>query len=144
MTIMRLHTGEEAMAGKLFLLFSRVLEEPSEPLSVAYTQRLLSEPRFWALTLTEDDELHGGITAWTLSLTRRKSSELFVYDVAVHPDYQGNGYGRAQVEELRRMAAGEDTRVLFVPADNDDQHALDFYRAIGGDPAPVTIFTFGE
>ena len=31
---------------------------------------------------------------------------------------------------------------MFVPADNDDQHALAFYTAIGGEAAPVTIFSF--
>jgi aminoglycoside 3-N-acetyltransferase I len=31
---------------------------------------------------------------------------------------------------------------VFVPADNDDQHALDFYRALGGSPSSVTFFTF--
>lgn len=33
--------------------------------------------------------------------------------------------------------------LVFVPADNVDIHALDFYRALGGVAAPVTIFEFG-
>ena len=32
----------------------------------------------------------------------------------------------------------------FVPADVEDEHALDFYRALGGAPADVTIFTFEQ
>jgi aminoglycoside 3-N-acetyltransferase I len=48
------------------------------------------------------------------------------------------------VAALRTEAARAGITVAFVPADNDDTHALDFYRAIGGVPAPVTIFTFGE
>jgi aminoglycoside 3-N-acetyltransferase I len=48
------------------------------------------------------------------------------------------------VAALREAAAAEGIHVAFVPADNEDTHALDFYRAIGGVPAPVTIFTFGD
>jgi aminoglycoside 3-N-acetyltransferase I len=47
------------------------------------------------------------------------------------------------VDALRRDAATLSITVAFVPADDDDRHALDFYRALGGVPAAVTIFTFG-
>jgi aminoglycoside 3-N-acetyltransferase I len=43
---------------------------------------------------------------------------------------------------LREEAARAGIETLFVPADDEDEHALDFYRALGGVPAPVTIFTF--
>jgi hypothetical protein len=33
---------------------------------------------------------------------------------------------------------------LFVAADNEDTHALDFYRALGGTASPVTIFEFAS
>ena len=45
---------------------------------------------------------------------------------------------------LREAAAAAGITEVFVPADNDDTHALDFYRALGGDPAPVTMFTFSK
>jgi aminoglycoside 3-N-acetyltransferase I len=31
---------------------------------------------------------------------------------------------------------------VFVPADNGDTHALDFYRALGATASPVTMFVF--
>ena len=71
------------------------------------------------------------------------ASAIFIYDIAVVPAHQRQGVGRALVEALREMPAADGIDVVFVPADNDDTHALDFYRALGGDPAPVTIFTFG-
>jgi aminoglycoside 3-N-acetyltransferase I len=45
---------------------------------------------------------------------------------------------------LRSQAAVAGITVAFVPADNQDTHALDFYQALGGVPAPVTIFTFAD
>lgn len=60
------------------------------------------------------------------------------------PAHQRKGVGRRLVEELRRLAAAAGVQVIFVPADNEDTHALDFYQALGGTAAPVTFFTFGE
>jgi aminoglycoside 3-N-acetyltransferase I len=31
---------------------------------------------------------------------------------------------------------------MFVAADNEDVHAIDFYKALGGTDSPVTMFTF--
>ena len=43
---------------------------------------------------------------------------------------------------LRKAAAAKGIQVVLVGADNDDVYALDFYRALGGLPSPVTFFTF--
>ena len=89
-----------------------------------------------------DGDVVGGLTAHTLPLTSGEQSEVFIYDIAVAPAHQRKGIGRGLVEELRRLAASAGVGEVFVAADNDDAHALDFYRALGGTPAPVTIFTF--
>ncbi|MBK8171000.1 MAG: GNAT family N-acetyltransferase [Sandaracinaceae bacterium] len=57
-------------------------------------------------------------------------------------DRQRLGVGRALMSELIRLAKASAIRVSFVPADNEDAHALDFYRALGGEESPVTFFTF--
>jgi aminoglycoside 3-N-acetyltransferase I len=75
-------------------------------------------------------------------MTRNRSSELFIYDLAVRPDRQRRGVGRALVAAIRQMAAAEGITTSFVAAADEDTHALSFYRAIGGDGAAVTIFTF--
>lgn len=59
-------------------------------------------------------------------------------------DWHCRGVGRQLMSTLRSQAAGQGIRVVFVAADNEDTHALDFYRALGGVPAPVTIFSFGD
>lgn len=43
---------------------------------------------------------------------------------------------------LRCAARDANHGDVFVPADDEDTHALDFYQAIGGLGTPVTIFTF--
>jgi aminoglycoside 3-N-acetyltransferase I len=138
----RLAPGDTETARRLFSLMAEVFEEPSEPLDDRYVERLLNRPEFWAMAAFLDDQLVGGVTAHAIPMTTSESSELFVYDIAVRVDVQRQGIGRALITALRAATAAEGIGDLFVPADNDDTHALDFYRGLGGVPTPVTFFTF--
>ena len=73
-------------------------------------------------------------------MTRSEATEIFLYDIAVDTEHQRRGIGRRLVDTLRTMARTEGIDVIFVPADNQDTHALDFYRSLGGRPAAVTMF----
>jgi aminoglycoside 3-N-acetyltransferase I len=90
------------------------------------------------------DDIIGGVTAHTLPMTRAESSEIFIYDIAVRDDYQRRGVGRHLMTTLREGAAALGICNVFVPADNDDIHALNFYQALGGVGSPVTFFTFSD
>lgn len=123
-------------------MMADVFSEECEQLTDGYLDRLLSREDFWAIAAFVGDDIVGGITAHTLPMTRTESSEIFIYDIAVRGDRQRKGVGRHLVTALREAAGEMGIRDVFVPADNDDVHALDFYRALGGVPSPVTFFTF--
>ena len=142
LTVKRLTTADHGAATRLFALMAEVFGEEPRILRDAYVATLLGRQDFWAIAAYADEVLVGGLTAHALPMTRAESAELFVYDIAVSPEFQRIGVGRSLVATLRRLAADAGISALFVPADSDDQQALDFYRAIGGDPAPVTMFTF--
>ncbi|MFY0569430.1 GNAT family N-acetyltransferase [Archangium lansingense] len=144
MRLKRLKAGDRELAKVLFSVMAEVFEEDSEELSDGYIGRLLGREDFWAIAAFVDNDIVGGLTAHTLPMTRAEYSEIFIYDIAVRSDHQRQGIGRRLIEELRAQAAGMGIRELFVPADNEDVHALDFYRALGGEAAPVTIFTFTD
>lgn len=144
MHVKRLTLDDRDLARSLFTLMADVFAEGGEALSDGYLDRLLGREDFWAIAACSGDQIIGGVTAHTLPMTRTESSEIFIYDLAVRPDRQRKGVGRRLVAELRAQAAAMGMGVVFVPADNDDIHALDFYRAIGGVPSPVTIFTFTQ
>jgi aminoglycoside 3-N-acetyltransferase I len=139
----RLTIDDIERARELFLQMAEVFETDSEPLNDQYLARLLARNDFWAFAASIEGQMAGGLTAYTLPLTRLEQSEVLIYDIAVLPKYQRQGIGRQLVAALRRQASAMGIAVLWVPADNEDTHALDFYRALGGEPAPVTIFTFG-
>jgi aminoglycoside 3-N-acetyltransferase I len=138
----RLTVADRELARRLFAVMADVFGEDDQPLGDAYLDRLLGRPEFWAIAAFAGEEVVGGLTAHTLPMTRAEGSELFIYDVAVRADHQRQGVGRRLIAALREGAAAAGIDVVFVPADNDDTHALDFYRALGGAGSPVTIFTF--
>lgn len=140
--VQRLTLVDITLAKRTLQLIAEVFDEEASTLSEGYLSALLARPEFWAFAALRDGEPIGGITAHALPMTRNESTELFIYDLAVHPTHQRRGVGRALVETLRAEAAAAGITVAFVPADDDDVHALDFYRALGGDGAAVTIFTF--
>jgi len=127
----------------MFQMMAGVFEEPREELADDYVVALLARPDFWAIAAIEGDAIVGGATAHTLPMTRVQGSEIFLYDLAVRTDRQRQGIGRRLVDHLRTAAAAEGIGDVFVPAENEDTHALDFYRAIGGTASAVTFFTFG-
>ncbi len=87
-------------------------------------------------------EVVGGLTAHLIPMTKSQTSELFIYDIAVAKGHQRKGVGRRLVNELFTMALERGVLEPFVLASNEDIHALDFYRSLGGHPSNVTLFTF--
>jgi len=142
MRTIRLASGARDQARALFVLMARVFEEDSSGLSDAYVDGLLARQSFWAIAAFVDDEIVGGLTAHTLPMTRSESSEIFIFDIAVRSDHQRKGVGRRLLTTLRSEAATLGISDVFVAADDDDLHALDFYRATGGVASPVTMFAF--
>ena len=140
--IRRFSRDDVAAARQLFALMAEVFDEDARPLSDVYVDQLLGRAGFWALAAFIDGDLVGGLTAHTLPMTRAEFSEIFIYDIAVRADRQRQGVGRRLVETLREMAAAHGVHNLFVPADDDDAHALEFYRALGATATPVTLFAF--
>ncbi len=141
--VRRLGRSDVTAARALFALFADVFETDHTEVSNEYAAELLERTDFWAYVAMLDDGVVGGLTAHTMPMTRSESAEIFLYDLAVDASVQRRGIGRQLVARLVADAAAVGIDVVFVPADNEDTHALDFYRAMGGRPAEVTIFDLG-
>jgi aminoglycoside 3-N-acetyltransferase I len=142
--VRRLGAADVELAFDIFRVMTDVFDEGGGPLSAEYVGTLLRRPDFWALAAIEDETPIGGITAHVLPMTRHEARELFIYDLAVVATHQRRGVGRRLVETLCSSAAAAGIAVAFVPADVEDEHAIAFYHALGGDAAPVTLFTFEQ
>ena len=142
MLIRRLTAGDRELTRATFTMMAAVFDELTRPLSDDYVDALLVRADFWAFAAVEDDEPLGGITAHVLPMTRSPSRELFVYDLAVREDRQRRGIGRAMLVELCAQAGRDGIESVFVAVADEDIHAMDFYRAVGGAASPVTLFSF--
>lgn len=141
--IRRLGTTDLAPARAAFAMMHRVFETEPGELSDRYLVDLLASGSFWAIGAFEADEPVGCITAHELPMTRSEQTELFIYDLAVRPDRQRRGIARRLVETLVSDASERGTDVVFVAADDEDDHAIAFYAGLGGRAAPVTMFDLG-
>ena len=140
--VVRLGVGDEVRAGRTFELMADVFDEDHGELSVAYVAGLLSRPEFWAYAAVTDGVVVGGLTAHALPMTSSEQAEVFLYDIAVAAEVQRQGIGRKLVETLLGDTRQAGIAVMFVPADDEDIHAIDFYRALGGRASNVTFFEF--
>lgn len=140
--VRQLLPGDEAAAAAMAATMNAVFGEAGENLPADYLRSLLHRDSFWAFAAFDGTEVVGGLTGHTLPMTRSPSSEVFIYDLAVREDHQRQGVGRRLVQELATAAALQGITEIFVPADNEDTGALQFYLALGSTPQPVTFFTF--
>jgi|SRR5450631_2277344 len=140
--VKRLVSNDRPDARRLFVMLAESFEENCSPLSDAYLEQLLCRSEFWALAAFAGEDIVGGLTAHTLPMTCQESSEIFIFDIAVCSAHRRKGIGRRLVSTLCRQASEAGIHKLFLAADNDDEHALDFYRRLGGIPTPTTMFVF--
>jgi aminoglycoside 3-N-acetyltransferase I len=138
----RLTSGDRDLARKLFDVMTDVFAEKRGLLSDTYIDRLLGRDDFWAIAASVGGDVVGGVTAHTLPMTKAEFSEVFIYDFAVRQDMQRRGIGRQLMAALSVAVGAARIRSIFVAANDEDAHALEFYRALGGAPAPVTVFSF--
>jgi aminoglycoside 3-N-acetyltransferase I len=141
--IKRLTEDDLEDARKVFALMAEVFGETSESLSNPYLTKLLLCKETIALAAYDGNEPIAGLTAHLIPLTRTEVAEVFIYDIAVSAPYQRHGIGKSLIKALFALEQTI-TSDAFVLADNQDQHALDFYRKVGGKPSPVTLFSFSQ
>ena len=143
MDIVRLGSADTDLARDTFAMMAVVFEDlDHRPLHAPYLARLLTRPDLWLYAAVAEGRPIGGLTAHALPMTRTESTELLMYDLAIRSDWQRRGVGRAMIARLLKDGAAAGVSEMWVPADDEDAQALEFYRRTGGQAQPVTIFTY--
>jgi aminoglycoside 3-N-acetyltransferase I len=143
LTVARLTSTSLTTARDTFALLTEVFGEPRTDPGDDWLSGLLGNESFRGYAAMYGGEVVGGLTAYLLPLTRARGTEVFLYDLAVRADFRRQGVARRLVGAVRAEFSGDAVMSVFVLADNADEHALAFYRAVGAEPAPVTMFSFG-
>jgi aminoglycoside 3-N-acetyltransferase I len=128
---------------KLIKLYENVFEmEPFEYPSHDYLEKILKNKNIIFMVAKYEDEIIAGLTAHQLASIYCESNEVYVYDLAVHKDFQRNGIGTRLLEELRKIICDKGDIEIFLQADIGDVFAIDFYKKNGGVPENVIHFSF--
>lgn len=123
-------------------LFNMVFEEESKIGSETHLLKLLSNKDFIVLAALTENEVVGGLTAYELHMYYSDSSEIFLYDLAVKPEYQRTGIGKGLIQSLKAHCLKQGIKEFFVMAHEEDEHAIEFYRATGGKGENVVNFLY--
>jgi aminoglycoside 3-N-acetyltransferase I len=117
-------------------LFGDVFEDPasyhSDPPTDEYLAKFLSDDSSIVLVAKENDNVIGGLVAYTLNKFEKQRKEVYLYDLAVSNQYQRRGIGRKLIEELKAVAKQANAYVVFVQADEGDE-AVKFYESLNPD-----------
>lgn len=140
--IRRLGEKDVILAEEIVVLFSKIFQEKLSVPNSEHIKTLLQRSEFICIGATMGDKLIAGLTAHILPSLYNEHPEIFIYDIAVKPKYQGKGIGKALLEKLQPFAKDLKIKEVFVNADGDDDDALKFYKKIGGKPMKVVQFTF--
>ncbi|OZB96162.1 GNAT family N-acetyltransferase [Paenibacillus sp. XY044] len=144
-TYRKLQVGNESLFFDLVLLFNKEFETPNTDfVNNDNIAELLSNPLFICIVGIKGNEVIGGLTGYELPMYDRLGSSLYLYDIAVRRNDQRKGIGSRLVRELVENCKTKQINEIFVQADALDQHAVEFYRKLGGEISSVYHFTFTD
>ncbi len=125
---------------QLVFVFSLAFEEKYE-VDDAYLNGMTANPSALILGAFEQEKVVGGLVAFEMNPIHG-AKELYIYDIAVHPAHQKQGIGTKLIEYLKEESKKRSIKTIFVEAESEDDGAVAFYRAIGGEEESVRHFNF--
>ena len=141
--IKKLRKQDVLIFRKLIDLFQQVFEvENPKQADESYLVNLLENLDFIAMCVIIENELAGGLTAYELPMYYANESELFIYDIAIRPEFQRKGLGSELLKALEKYCRKQNIKMMFVAANEEDEHALEFYHATGGNAEKVVHFNY--
>src|ERR1700739_585821 len=141
--IKRLGKKDIVLFKNLISLFNEVFEiKKHKSAKKSYLQKVLKESSFISIVAICDDKIVGGLTAYDLPMYYSKYSEVLIYDMAVLTEFQRKGIGKKLISALKKYCRKKGIQYIFVPANEEDAHALAFYTSTGGKPDKVVHFNY--
>jgi aminoglycoside 3-N-acetyltransferase I len=129
-----------ALRGLYIEAFEEEDSSPPPALSEHIIGAMLSDPRmFFVILETEVGEVVGGITAHLLPNLIQGEPELYLYDLAVHPEFRRRGIASALIRALRNIRDELGASVLYVQAHIEDEEAHALYRKMSSAPEAPSI-----
>ncbi|MEK6480027.1 GNAT family N-acetyltransferase [Catalinimonas sp. 4WD22] len=111
-------------------LFEEVFEMQNFSMPPAqHLQKLLGKEDFFVFAALHKEKVVGGLTAYVLEQYYSVKPLAYIYDLAVDPHYQRQGIGKRLIAEMNTFCQERGFEEVFVQADQDEAHAVNFYRS---------------
>ena len=141
--VRKLRQEDVSAFDSLVHLFNAVFEEDETAIGTETNLlTLLSNSHFVAMAAFYKNDIAGGLTAYELPMYHSDNSEIFLYDLAVKPEYQRLGIGKGLIHSLKEYCVKNGIKEFFVLAHEEDEHAVEFYRSTGGKSEKVINFIY--
>ncbi len=141
--VKQLGKDDVVVAQNLFLLLQEIFDvENVKITSASYTEKLLENSNIIVFAAEHQEEIIEGLTAYVLPMYHSESAEIYIYDIAVKPKFQRIGVGKKLLATLSEYCRQNEIKEMFVQANEEDEHALDFYRSMHYKEAKVAHFTY--
>lgn len=131
----RLGSSDLALLRRLNTLFAEVFAEPgtyaAHPPDDAYAAAVLAKEHVIAIVALVNEDIAGGLVAYELDKLESRRSEIYIYDLAVTPEYRRRGIATALIGYVQEIAACQGAWVVFVQADHGDDAATALYEKLG-------------
>lgn len=128
--ILRLQKEDLRQFVELIKLFEEVFE--MENFSIPndrHLQELLNRDDFDAFVAKKNGLVVGGLTTYLLKQYYSEKPIAYIYDLAVNINYQRQGIGKRLIEEDKNYYLAKGFEDMFVQAEIEDDHAIEFYRS---------------
>ncbi len=138
-----LKPGDELLFFDMVKVFNEEFEaEDPNYVNKENIKKLLPNKDFICLVALIDNKVVGGLTGYNLYSYSQNGSAMYVYDVAVHKSVQRKGIGTQLFNYLIEFCKIHKIPELFVQADAEDLHAVEFYKKLGGESLKFYQFDF--
>lgn len=105
-------------------------------------KEVLTQKDFYIFAAFENEQLAGGITAYKLLGGDYLHPELFIYDLAVKPEYRRKGIAATLLKAVQKLGTEIGVAETFVFAEIDDEQAMKFYQSQKGEQMNSSMFSF--
>jgi ribosomal-protein-alanine N-acetyltransferase len=109
----------------------------------AWAARFLSSAGHHLLVALIDGSTPVGFVSGVETTHPDKGTEMFLYELSVHPEHRKRGVGRALVDALAELARARGCYGMWVGTEADNAAALATYRAAGATgPEECVVFSW--
>jgi aminoglycoside 3-N-acetyltransferase I len=123
-------------------IFIDVLEKDAAILDEAQSKQLRDNRNFIAIGATVGFELAGGLTAHLVTNYYKGGLDLFIYDIAIKPDYQRKGVGIELLNFTKNFCQEHAIKEMYVAAESADENALTYYRKTDAEEIASRFFVY--